>query len=173
MYDSKNNPMFSWSEDLDKAIRSAGGGGNVNAVRGALDIPFERMLKGECIKYGDFMSLYPWCMIKTPMCVGEPRVTHYTKDNQPSLDRVKRFFGYIQCDAEPPRNLFHPVLLRNNDGFLINSLEPIRNRTHSSVEIQLAIEKGYKIAKVRRMMEFGSSDSLFKKIYSSIHEDKN
>ena len=163
MYDSEKNPMYSLTEDLDKSIRSAGGGGNVNAVRGALDIPFERMLKGECIKYGDFMSLYPWCMIKTPMCIGPPRVTDFTKDNQPPPELVKKVFGYIQCDAEPPPDLFHPVLLRNNEGFLINSLEPILNRTHSSVEIQLAIEKKYKVTNIRKLIEFDKSDTLFKK----------
>ena len=128
--------MWSLGEDLDVA----GGGGNVNAVRGGLDLTFEDLLRGECIKYGDFTSLYPTCMITKDMCVGKPHVIEYG-DIQPTPRKLKTFFGLITCDVQPPTTLFHPVLLRNEDGFLIDSLLPIRNRTHTSVELQLAMEK--------------------------------
>ena len=85
-------------EDLDVAVRSAGGGSNVNAVRGGLDPIFEDLLRSECIKYGDFTSLYPTCMITTDMCTGRPHVVEYS-DNQPTQEKLKTFFGFITCST--------------------------------------------------------------------------
>ena len=107
MYDSTKDPMWSLGEDLDVAVRSAGGGGNVNAVRGALELNFEDLLRGECVKYGDFTSLYPTCMLTTNMCTGRPHVVDYGEE-QPTQEKLKTFFGFITCDVQPLQLCFTP-----------------------------------------------------------------
>ena len=79
----------------------------------------------------------------------------------PSIDKMKTFFGFITADFIPPRDLFHPVLLKNDDGFILNSLHPVRNKTVTSAEAQLAMSKGYVILNVRALHEFTPSSTIF------------
>ena len=76
-------------------------------------------------------------------------------DNQYCIDnqydvlnkvRKKEYFGFIECDIIPPKNLYHPVLPVKS-GKLVFDLNEKRG-VWTSIEINLAIDKGYKIKKV-------------------------
>jgi len=96
------------------------------------------------------------------MCVGKPETILYDDKDQPSEETLKTFYGYIECDIEPPTYLFHPVLLNTTDGFLLRHLHPIQNARLASVELQLALEKGYRMTKVKAIYHFKPSQNLFR-----------
>ena len=107
--------------------------------------------EGEEGKYSDITSLYP-----TVNYYDEYPMGHYEiLDNQYCIDnqydvlnkvRKKEYFGFIECDIIPPKNLYHPVLPVKS-GKLVFDLNEKRG-VWTSIEINLAIDKGYKIKKV-------------------------
>lgn len=127
-------------------IRKSFFGGRTNAVK--LLYHFK---EGEEGKYSDITSLYP-----TVNYYDEYPMGHYEiLDNQYCIDnqydvlnkvRKKEYFGFIECDIIPPKNLYHPVLPVKS-GKLVFDLNEKRG-VWTSIEINLAIDKGYKIKKV-------------------------
>ena len=156
--------MYSLSGSVEKAIRRAGGGGNTNAVRQVVEVSEHMLMQGITIKYVDFCSLYPWVMLATPMCIGMPDTTRYETPglDGPTPEKLKTFFGFIECDFVPPKGLFHPVLLKNTDNMIVRSLDPIKETCVTSVECQLAMEKGYVVTNVRAIHEFQESRTILR-----------
>jgi hypothetical protein len=74
---------------------------------------------------------------------------------------VVKFFGIVKCDVEPPNNLHIPVLPDNSDNKLLFHLEPMKNKTFASVELKLALEKGYKI-KIHSAIQYDKYKGLMK-----------
>ena len=54
-----------------------------------------------------------------------------------------KFIGLVKCDVVPPKNLYVPVLPDSTNGELLFHLNPMIENTWSSVELKLALEKGY------------------------------
>jgi hypothetical protein len=69
----------------------------------------------------------------------------------------------VTCDIEPPKDLFHPVLVTFNEDSkkCIASLETIIEGTFTSVELLKALEKGYRLIKVHREDVYKSEDALW------------
>ena len=55
-----------------------------------------------------------------------------------------KFFGVAKVDITPPTDLYVPVLPDNSDHKLLFHLNPMKSKTFASVELKLAVEKGYK-----------------------------
>ena len=73
------------------------------------------------------------------------KIIQYCIDNQYDVlnkVRKKEYFGFIECDIIPPKNLYHPVLPVKS-GKLVFDLNEKRG-VWTSIEINLAIDKGYK-----------------------------
>jgi hypothetical protein len=74
---------------------------------------------------------------------------------------INSFFGIITVDVTPPNNLYHPVLpyfdpIQKKCTF---SLEPLQQQTFCSVELQLAIRKGYTVTKIYRADRYKAAPS--------------
>lgn len=54
-------------------------------------------------------------------------------------------FGLLQCDVIPSKILVLPVLPDISDGKLLFCLNPTYHQTFAGVELELALQKGYKI----------------------------
>ena len=79
--------------------RDAFFGGRTNVTKFKYD--FKDNEKG---KYVDFVSLYPTVQFFKTYPVGHP-----TKILNP-ITYDSKWFGFIKCKVDPPRNLYHPVL---------------------------------------------------------------
>ena len=65
-----------------------------------------------------------------------------------------KFFGVAKVDITPPTDLYVPVLPNNSDHKLLFHLNPMASKTLASVELKLAVEKGYKIDKLHAALKY-------------------
>ena len=176
--------------------RDALRGGRTDIRRTILELTPDEIEDGETIKYIDIVSMYPYCQIAFDYPVGNPKISIFTKpddmvgttalcqqyfredcnvsNKQPTMQRLKTFFGFIMCDVVPPKDLFHPVLVRfdRERKKCVASLEPLMNdasKVHvhgqrhvfTSVEFQVALEQGYTVGHVYMMHEYTRMKSLW------------
>jgi hypothetical protein len=150
--------------------RDAFYGGRTNATK-----LFHECQDDEQIKYFDFTSLYPHCNKSTPSVIGHPQII------TENFQDLSSYFGLVKCTVLPPRGLFHPVLPYRTQGKLMFPLcktcadtcslttcthteeERAIQGTWTSVELQKAIEKGYRVLRVHEVWHFQQQSSeLFK-----------
>ena len=98
-----------------------------------------------------------------------------------NFDDVSTYFGLIKCTVLPPRDLFHPVLSYRTQGKLMFPLcktcadtcqqtpcthsdnERAIEGTWCTVELEKALEKGYRLLKIHEVWHFpATSDERFK-----------
>jgi hypothetical protein len=121
---------------------------------------YKRATQDTKINYVDFTSLYPFVNKTCRYPVGHPEIV--TRD----FADLSTYFGLAKVKVSPPRGLFHPVLGYRTGGKLTFPLcrtcverqqqEPCtcddRQRawtgTYCTPELQIAIEKGYKVVKI-------------------------
>lgn len=76
----------------------------------------------------------------------------------------------VVYDADPPPDLFHPVLLRRDgEGRLLGTLEPLRRETATSVELARALEAGYTGLVVHAWLAFDARRDLFAGYVARFH----
>ena len=111
----------------------------------------------------------------TRTVVGHPRII------TENFEDISTYFGLIKCSVLPPRGLFHPVLPYRTQGKLMFPLckscadacdhtpcthcdhERAIQGTWCSVELEKALERGYRILQMHEVWHFPqSSDGLFK-----------
>ena len=149
--------------------RDAFCGGRTNAVK-----LYHRVTPGQKIHYIDVTSLYPW-VNKT--CV-YPK-GHPTFISTPGHTDIHQYFGLIQCQILPPRELYHPVLPYRHDDKLLFPLctscvkeemvKPLLDRTAKchhpddqraltgtwcSPELSKAVELGYQVQYIYEVWHF-------------------
>ena len=134
--------------------------------------------KKKKIKYIDVCLLYPTVQYYDYYPVGHPEKIIKPKSYN------KNWFGIIKCRILPPRNLYHPVLpvkvkMDKNEKLLFplclecaikkcrkchhTENERMITGTWSTIEVNKAIEKGYKIEKIYEVWNFEKkSNKLFK-----------
>lgn len=130
--------------------------------------------QGEQIKYVDFTSLYPSVNKYGSYPLGHPKViTENFKD-------VSEYYGFIRCKVLPPQNLFHPVLPIKVNGKLMFPLcrtcsesnqqtlchhsdeERMLRGTWVSLELQKAVEMGYRISNIESVWHFSEKSKYNK-----------
>ena len=169
--DSEMKQYFAQHEAVEPLKpRDAFYGGRTNAAK-----LYHQCGEDEQIKYVDFTSLYPWCNKMTRTVTGHPRIITENFEEDLSV-----YFGLIKCTVLPPRGLFHPVLPYRTQGKLMfplckqcaddchqdvcthdDNTRAIQG-TWCSVELEKALEKGYKVLKVHEVWHFShTSDKLF------------
>ena len=131
--------------------------------------------ENEEIRYLDFTSLYPYVLSRRSFPRSHPKLF---KKDFPSIDTV---FGFVSCKVLPPKKLDLPVLPYNSKGKLIFPLcrtcADTRNNnschhsiddrcltaTFVSVELQKALQLGYKIIDIYEILHYDrKTDDLFK-----------
>ena len=152
--DYKNNESLNPRESLY--------GGRTNAFV----LSFE-CNKDEKIFYYDFCSLYPAVMKYGVYPLGHPKII------SENFDYAKKYFGIVKCKILPPQDLYLPVLPLNINNKLVFALcykcastqendfncqhlpnERALEGTWCSLEIDTAIEKGYKLIEYQQIWEF-------------------
>ena len=137
-------------------------GGRTNAL-----VLFYECKKGEKIFYYDFCSLYPAVMKYGVYPLGHPKII------SENFDYTKKYFGIIKCKILPPQDLYLPVLPLNINNKLVFTLcytcalnqennfdcmhqasERALEGTWCSLEIDKALEKGYKLIEYQQVWEF-------------------
>ncbi len=137
-------------------------GGRTNALK-----LYHNCSPNEKILYFDFCSLYPAVMKYGVYPLGHPKII------AENFDYSKKYFGIIKCSILPPQNLYLPVLplninkkliftlcfkcaseQKNNFNFAHSEEERALNGTWVSLEIDKALEMGYKLIKYEQIWEF-------------------
>ena len=121
----------------------------------------EEIKEGKFGKYIDIQSLYPSVQYFDTMPTGKPKW-----DIEPKYDNIHEYlensYGYIECDIIPPSNLHIPLLPEKKDGKLLFDLTPKYKSVYTSIELQKALDVGYKITKIYRALDFEETSDLFK-----------
>ena len=139
-------------------------GGRTNAIK-----LHYKATENETIEYYDFTSLYPWTNKYCRYPVGHPKIV------TSNFTDISDYFGIAKVKILPPRGLYHPVLPYTSNGKLkfplcrhCADIESQRDCTCNddkrsiigtwcTPEIELAIEKGYKILKIYEVYHFEES----------------
>ena len=106
----------------------------------------------------DVTSLYPTVNALDDYAVGFKKYVKTTPEDILS----GKFFGLVKCDITPPRNLYLPVLPRNENHKLLFSLDKLEAKTFASVELKRALEVGYKITKIYGAWQYKQYNGLMK-----------
>ena len=143
-----------------------------DAIYGGLVNATKLLVKTEStttkIKYVDFTSLYPDINNNGVYPVGHPTI--FTEKIHPDASRC---FGLIRCDVLAPRGLYHPVLPFKCHNKLMFALcrtcaqdgqqtslcqhvdeQRIFTGTFVSLELDLAVEMGYKVVRIPEVWHF-------------------
>ena len=163
--------------------RSALYGGRVNC--GKL---YHEVQNNEKIHYYDFTSLYPYCCKRKHFPIGHPNIIR-----NPETNSIDEYEGLIFCKILPPQNLYYAVLpLHINDQIIYTlcyqcAFEKRKDKcNHSneqrsiigtwvSIEIKLALEKGYRIMDIYEVWNFdsisGGEKNNFKGLFTDFIND--
>lgn len=145
----KSNPV-----SIPLIPRDALYGGRTNALK-----LYHKCVLNQKTKYIDYTSLYPYSQKYGKYPIGHPQIITENFNN------FNEYFGLIKCKIIPPRNLYIPVLpARINNKLVFTlcyqcALEKLDKCSHTdneraiegtwvTLEVQKAIEKGYKIANI-------------------------
>lgn len=143
-------------------VRDAFFGGRTSATR-----LYYKVSAGECIRYYDYVSLYPTINKYGRMPIGHPKIIPVPGQYYPGT-----YFGFVKCTVLPPRDLYLPVLpvrsmnrllfpiccvcadARQTSICLHSDAERALTGTWITPEVDRAIEKGYKIIKTYEVWHF-------------------
>ena len=106
----------------------------------------------------DVTSLYPTVNALDDYAVGFKKYVKTTPEDILS----GKFFGLVKCDITPPKDLYLPVLPRNENHKLLFSLDKLVAKTFASVELKRALEEGYKITKIYSALQYKRYNGLVK-----------
>ena len=158
-WNTLKNTLSNKAEIEDKAqkqnirTRDALCGGRTEAFKS-----YVKCNKHQKIFYLDVCSLYPTVNALDDYAVGFKKYVDITAEDILS----DNFIGLVKCDIEPPKNLYVPVLPDNSNGKLLFHLNPMKEKTWSSVELKLALEKGYTITKIHSAVAYKRYNGLMR-----------
>tara|TARA_R110002110_G_scaffold119363_2_gene293847 strand:- start:252 stop:4412 length:4161 start_codon:yes stop_codon:yes gene_type:complete len=147
--------------DIVVKIRPSFFGGRTNAVK--LLYHFK---EGEEGFYDDIKSLYPTVQFYDEYPTGHPEVydAKYIQINyRKVISSIKRrkYFGFINCSVDCPKNLYHPVLCHKTDKLCFDLRS--KEGTWATNELYKALDKGYVITHIKEIIHYTStSKELFK-----------
>jgi len=149
VFTEKKIAIFNYQEQ--EFMRQSFFGGRTNAIK--LKYNFKPQEEGI---YSDITSLYPSVNYFDDYPLGHPeKITE-------NFGKVSDYYGFIDCDVICPKDLYFPVLARKGEKLLFDLKD--KRGVWSSVELNKAIEKGYKIKKIHKVFNFKRrSNRLFKR----------
>ena len=135
-------------------------GGRTEVFQLHAKISDEELKDGKYINYIDIQSLYPTVQFYDELPCGLPKWV-----NDPIIadmkDYLENHFGYFEVDVKCP-DIHIPLLPEKKDMKLMFDLIDKVKTVYSSVELLRAIEIGYEITKVHKVLYFEKSNELFK-----------
>lgn len=87
---------------------------------------------------------------------------------------INNFFGFIMVDVQPPKKLYHPVLptFDREQKKCVFGLEKIEKTCFCSVELQLAMKKGYVVTKIYRADRYKAAPSKWRGLLGVLYKLK-
>tara|TARA_R110000824_G_scaffold2946_2_gene13443 strand:- start:82 stop:3975 length:3894 start_codon:yes stop_codon:yes gene_type:complete len=132
-------------------IRKSFFGGRTNAMK--IRYNFKDNEEG---RYADITSLYP-----TTNYYDEYPKGHPTKIYEKFDLTLKSYFGIVDCYVIPPKDLYHPVLAEKGEKLMFDLND--KRGVWTTLELNKAIEKGYKIKKIYEVWNWETQTTdLFK-----------
>lgn len=114
---------------------------------------------GKYISYDDIQSLYPTVQYYDQLPCGIPK---WDENVSFSKEYLENHFGYYEVDVVCPDKLHIPLLPEKKDMKLNFDLVEKNKAVYTSIELLRAIEIGYKITKIYKVLYFEKTDTLFK-----------
>jgi hypothetical protein len=138
------------------------------------DMTYEELLKsGEYIFNADATSLYPASMSGFKLCPVEYPVGKSRWSEKPEEEFTNKRIGFYEIDFVAPKNITVPILPRKNGLGLEWSLLD-GSGVYTSVDIENAINTGYKITFKNRCLVWDEkSDLVFKKYIKRYYKLKS
>jgi hypothetical protein len=159
---------------------------------------FHEAKSGEKISYYDVRSLYPFINSISPIPIGIPKVRILNEDVNWTMAAHNPFpLSIIKCFVVPPRRIDVPILPVKLDDRLLfplcikcakqfptGAVNGNYNCTHSdlergwvstcaSIELNAALDEGYTVTKIFRVLEYEeSSDKIFRSYMSEFMAQK-
>lgn len=181
------NDMLKNNEDLKRFLadsnlptplnpRDAFFGGRTNAT-----CLYYKPKQGEQILYYDFTSLYPFVNKNKMYPIGHPEIIYQ------NFGDIRQYFGFAKVKVYTPRGLYFPVLPHKSGGKLMFSLcatctekqqvtvchhndeERALTGTWCTVELNVAVEKGYRIAEIYEVWHFERKSNTLFSGYINMH----
>ena len=167
-------------------------GGRTEAIHLRTTLSEEEVANGTEILYYDVTSEYPYVNSRKEYPVGHPIILlkHQLPQTNEAWQR-RGLFGVALCTIVPPARLIHPLLPFRHQGALIFPLcykcciekrenfcghkeeERALAGTWTTVEIDKAIELGYRLAEVKEVWHFKKrSTALFSDFINALYKGK-
>jgi hypothetical protein len=115
------------SPEAQQFARRAFSGGRTDVRKMIRFWSEDDVAQGKYGVYQDVQSLYPTVQVFDPMPIGHPVITKYivageSTQPQPTMDYLRTFFGFIECDLTPVKYMHHPIIVEKKDGKLMADL---------------------------------------------------
>lgn len=131
-----------------------------------------------CLKHQSPSKDNEWtpcnCDRSEKICDRKARVVEHFE--QPSIDYLlsEDFFGIACVTMNPPKNLFHPVLVQWDPKSFKRTatLEQINEGVYTSIEIKVALNKGYQLIKVHRIDSYTPKPGLWTNFVKDLYVQK-
>tara|TARA_B110000902_G_scaffold151118_1_gene173718 strand:- start:29 stop:3553 length:3525 start_codon:yes stop_codon:yes gene_type:complete len=122
-------------------IRQSFFGGRTNAIK--LKYTFKGKEEG---RYADITSLYPTVNYYDEYPAGHP------EEITENFGDVTKYFGFVDCFVIPPKDLYFPVLAKKGKKLTFDLIN--KRGVWTTIELNKAIEKGYKVVKIFKVLHF-------------------
>ena len=153
-------------------IRDALFGGRTESFKS-----FVKCNENQEIYYYDVVSLYTTVNALDKYAVGFKRPVHILNqsDFNKLVYRIRNgsFCGVVKVDITPAKNVYVLVMPDNSNGTLLFHLNPLIGKAYASVELKLALDKGYTITKIYAADEYRHLDGLMRKYVGNFLKIKN
>lgn len=114
---------------------------------------------GKYGRYIDIKSLYPTVQYLDHLPYGKPK--KFTFNENDKVD-ISKYFGFVECDVTPPKDLLIPLLGGKQNGKFCFGLNKMEKAVIPTPELNKAIELGYKVDRVYQIFHFKKTNKLFK-----------
>ena len=167
-------------------------GGRTEAIRLHTQLNEKEIQNDEEILYYDVTSEYPFVNARKDYPLGLPKILleHQLPQSNDTWKK-KQYFGLVKCVVLPPSRLLHPLLPSRQNGMLmfalcaaccLNKLKKLCKHTDQeraiegtwpTIEIDKALDLGYKLLRVKEVWNFEKrSSNLFTNFINALYKGK-
>lgn len=123
---------------------------------------------------GNYSPLKCDCGLEEKMYKHDKKLVIEEHFENPSDEFLETFFGFICVSCDPPKDLYHPVLVTwdHVKNKCVATLNPIVEEVFTSVEFQVALKLGYKITKLHRIDVYNHDEGLWNDFIKDLYIEK-